>query len=127
VFTVKPGDVMTASVKKGTGPWTITITDTTSGRKFTTQKSYSGPGTSAEWIQERPLVNGSLAALARYGKVTFDPGTVNGANPHLGTATRILMVNNAGTAVISTPSVPDADTDGFNVAVGSSPPAPPAS
>jgi hypothetical protein len=127
VFPVKAGDVMTASVKKGTITWTITITDTTSGQSFTTHRSYTGPGTSAEWIQERPVVNGSLAALASYGKVTFDPGTLNGGNAHLAAATRILMVNRTGTKVLSTPSGPDADTDGFNVAFGSMAPAPPAS
>lgn len=127
VFAVRPGDVMTASIKKGTGGWTIKISDQTSGRSFTSTKSYGGPGTSVEWIQERPQVNGNLATLAKYGKVTFDPGTANGANPHLKAGGRILMLNNAGTAVISNPSSPDSDTDGFAVKYGSTAPAPPAS
>jgi len=128
VFTVKPGDVMTAFVKKlPSGKWSISITDKTSGKSFTTQKSFSGKGRSAEWIEERPQVGGSLATLAHYGKATFDPTTVNGNNSKLKAANRILMVNNAGTAVISTPSNPDSDTDGFRAAFGSALPAPPAS
>jgi hypothetical protein len=37
------------------------------------------------------------------------------------------MVNNSGTQIISYPSNPDSDTDGFNVAYGSTQPNPPAS
>jgi hypothetical protein len=127
VFSVKPGDVMTASITKGSLEWTITITDTTSGKTFTTNQAYTGPGSSAEWIEERPQVNGRLATLAKYSKVTFDPGTLNGSDPHLASTERILMLNNAGTKVISDPSKPDSDTDGFAVAHGSTAPAPPSS
>src|SRR5438067_6571119 len=51
--TVSPGDNMSASISKGShGSWTITITDTTTGKGFMTSQSYGGPGTSAEWIEE---------------------------------------------------------------------------
>jgi len=125
-ITVRPGDVFTASITKGSGSiWTITITDTTNGQSFTTQQSYSGPGASVEWIEEAPTVGGRVAQLAHYSSPdTFDPGTANGGNPG-------LTANDAGVMVqsrrqVSTPSAPDSDTDGFNMAYGSTAPAPPA-
>jgi hypothetical protein len=123
---VSPGDTMTAKITKGSGTtWTITISDTTTGQSFTTQQSYSGPGTSAEWIEEAPTVGGRVAPLANYGLDTFDPGTVNGGNPGLTAADSGAMVQSR--TQVSTPSNPDADTDGFNVQYGSSVPAPPSS
>jgi hypothetical protein len=126
-ITVHPGDHMTASIAKGSGSsWTITLTDTTTGKSFTTSKSYSGPGTSAEWIEEAPTVGGHQATLAHYSSPdTFDPGTANGANPHLAVADGGVMIQR--NAQVSTPSVPDGDTDGFNMSYGSTAPSPPAS
>jgi len=125
-ITVHPGDVMTASITKGSGSlWTITINDTTDNQSFTTQQSYSGPGTSVEWIEEAPTVGGRVATLAHYSSPdTFDPGTANGGNPGLTAADSGAMVQKR--AQVSTPSNPDGDTDGFNMAYGSTAPAPPA-
>jgi Peptidase A4 family len=123
---VKPGDVITATVAKGSGSsWTITIDDVTTGKSFTTTQTYTGPQTSAEWIEEAPSIGGRVAPLANYGKATFDPGTVNGGNPHLTASESGAMVQNR--VQVSTPSNPDSDTDGFNVAYGSAAPAPPSS
>lgn len=124
-ITVHPGDVMTASITKGSGSsWTITITDTTTGKSFTTQQNYSGPGTSVEWIEEAPTVGGHTATLAHYSSPdTFDPGTANGGNPGLTAADSGVMVQKQ--RQVSTPSAPDSDTDGFNMAYGATAPAPP--
>ncbi|HLJ03998.1 MAG TPA: G1 family glutamic endopeptidase [Solirubrobacteraceae bacterium] len=123
---VKPGDAMTATITKGSGSsWTITINDVTTGKSFTTTQTYSGPQTSAEWIEEAPTVGGRVAPLAHYGEATFDPGTVNGGNPHLTASEGGAMVQSR--VQVSTPSAPDSDTDGFNVAYGSTAPAPPSS
>jgi hypothetical protein len=125
-ITVRPGDLMTAKITKGTGSsWTITISDTTTGRSFTTTKTYTGPQTSAEWIEEAPSVGGRVATLANYGAATFDPGTVNGISPKFTASESGAMVQNR--VQVSTPSNPDSDLDGFNVAYGSAVPAPPAS
>ena len=63
---VKPGDVITASITKGSGSsWVITITD--GGKSFSTTQTYTGPQTSAEWIEEAPEVGGRVAPLANYG------------------------------------------------------------
>jgi hypothetical protein len=117
---------MTASVARNSGgTWTITISDTSTGGFFTTKQSYTGPGTSAEWIEEAPSVGGKIAPLAHYSSPQkFDPGTVNGANPHLTASDGGQMIQ---TKVVSIPSNPDSDTDGFNVSYGSSQPSPPTS
>jgi hypothetical protein len=124
---VSPGDAMSASVSRNSdGSWTISISDTTSHGSFSTVQAYSGPLTSAEWVEEAPTVGGRIATLAHYSSPqTFDPGTANGANPGLTSGDGGDMVQ--GGKVVSTPSDPDVDTDGFNVAYGSKAPAPPAS
>ena len=128
-ITVRPGDTMTASITKGTGSsWTIKITDTRTGASFATTQTYTGPQTSAEWIEEAPTVGGRSRTLANYGLATFDPETVNGAAPNFTASESGVMVQNG--AQVSTPSNPDTDTggsDGFNAAYGSTAPSPPPS
>ena len=118
---------MAASIVKGSGSsWTITLTDSTTGASFTTTRTYSGPGSSAEWIEEAPSVGGRIASLARYSSPdTFDPGTANGLSPALTAADGGVMIQKG--VQVSTPSVPDRDTDGFNMAYGNTAPAVPGS
>jgi len=123
-MTVKPGDQVTASVvNNGGNSWTISIT--VGGQRFSTTQTYSGPRTSAEWIEEAPTVGGRVAPLANYGLATFDPGTVNGLNPGLTASESGVMVQHR--TQVSTPSTPDSDTDGFKMEYGSTAPAPPTS
>jgi hypothetical protein len=126
-ISVRPGDVMTASINKGSGgKWTITITDTSRNQSFTTTQTYTGPGTSVEWIEEAPSIGGHVATLAHYSSPdTFDPGTANGQNPGLTAADGGVMIQKH--KQVSTPSIPDSDTDGFNMSYGSAVPAPPGS
>ena len=131
-ISVQPGDAMSANIAQITtganaGKWNIAITDGTRNQTFTTTQSYKGQLTSAEWIEEAPSVGGRIATLAQYGSpLTIDPGTVNGGNPGLVAADGGVMVQRFGQQV-STPSSPDTDTDGFNVAYGSRAPSPPGS
>jgi hypothetical protein len=125
-IAVTPGDHMSATIVKGSGSsWTITISDTSRNESFSTVQTYTGPQTSAEWIEEAPTVGGRVAPLANYGQTTFDPGTVNGGNPGLTASDGGVMVQKG--VQVSTPSNPDSDTDGFNVAYGATAPSPPAS
>jgi hypothetical protein len=124
-ISVHPGDVMTASITQGSGSsWTIKISDN-HGASFSTKQRYTGPQSSAEWVVEAPTVGGQIARLANYGSATLDPGTVNGGNPLLNAGQGGVMVQNG--AQVSTPSNPDADTDGFSAAYGSTAVAPPPS
>ena len=134
---VAAGDSMTATIARSTSSnqWTITLSDLTEDWAFTTTATYSGPGESAEWIVEAPALSPNgvgfhQAALAGYGTVTFDKGTVNGSSPNLlansSTSDAGLLVPHDG-HVASVPSSPDGDKDGFANAYGSTAPSPPAS
>lgn len=129
VFTVNPHDSMTVTITEtDANVWEIVLDDTTTGVGGTetgishTAFDGSSGGESAEWIIERPaFVNprGAIhfSTLANYGTATFDTGTVNGDNPGLvasaTTSDAGLMVQGSGSKVLSIPSVPDSDTDGF--------------
>ena len=123
-MTVNPGDHMTASITNdGNGQWTITITDVTQNETFTTTQAYSGPATSAEWIQEAPTIGGHVATLANYGQTTFSDGTVNGMKPGLVMSDGGVMIQHR--RQVSTPSAPDSNKDAFNIAYGAAAPAAP--
>ena len=125
-MTVKPGDSITASVAQVTGTtWIITVSDNSNGQSFSTTQNYSGPLTSAEWVEEAPTVGGHVATLANYGSSVFDPGTVNGSPVVLNASEAGVMIQ--GRSQVSTPSAPDSEADGFAVAYGATAPAPPAS
>lgn len=125
-MVVSPGDQMSAHIhNNGNGTWTIRLNDVTRNESFTTTQAYTGPGTSAEWIQEAPEINGQISTLAHYGQTTFDPGTVNGASPQFNSNDAGYMDQN--NTVVSSVSNPDSDVDGFNAAYGSTQPAAPQS
>jgi len=130
---VNPGDSITVNIHQASGStWSISLTDNSTGKNFTTSQSYSGSGTSAEWIVEAPQVGGRVATLANYGSATFDKGTVNGSSVVLkaGTAGEIVQRSGFRTAVVSVPSTPDTGSpagDGFAAAYGSSQPSAPSS
>jgi hypothetical protein len=126
---VAPGDPMTAAIS-GTGTmWRVSLADHSKIHPWTFTTGsirYTGPGKSAEWILEAPTVGGRQASLARYSSPTaFDPGTVNGASPKLGARAGGEMVQ--GGRVVSIPSSPDSDRDGFNISYGAVAPPSPAS
>ncbi|HVC71599.1 MAG TPA: G1 family glutamic endopeptidase [Acidimicrobiales bacterium] len=122
-MTVHPGDVMAVSITQGFPDWTITVSDQTTGKTFTTTPTYSGSLTSAEWIQEAPTVGNHIAALAHDSTVVFDLATVNGSSPAFVKADSGTMVKHR--KVISIPSLPNPAQDGFAVAFGKvAPPAP---
>lgn len=123
VITVRPGDLMTVSITQGVPTWTITVSDLTRGQSFTTQQHYTGPGTSAEWIEEAPTIGNRLAQLAKFSLTTFNDGTVNGLNPGLTSAERGVMIR--GKRQLSTPSYPSTDQDGFAAQRGKVVPATP--
>jgi hypothetical protein len=135
-ITVLPGDSMTVSIAQVSGSqWSITVTDNgqpghAAQPAFTTTQTYSGAGTSAEWIMEAPQVNGRVATLAHYGSTVFDHGTANAVSPRLaaGTGGELVQGSFFRSQVLSVPSGPDTGApagDGFAVAYGSvAPPAP---
>jgi hypothetical protein len=103
--SVKPGDRITASVAKVSGTtWSIKLTDNTNGQSYSSTKTYRGTGGSVEYIQEAPEINGQIAKIAKFSTFSFTGLTVNGGNPNLTTADKILLVQNGVT--YSTPANP---------------------
>ena len=71
---VNPGDQMVASIQHTSGStWQLSISDASQpGDSFSQPMSYSGPGASAEWIEELPTAVGAAQpVLANFGSATF--------------------------------------------------------
>jgi hypothetical protein len=71
---IRPGDTITASINlinENTKTWSIEINDVTRGERFEKALFYNSSRLSAEWIVERPTVNGTISTLADFGNVTF--------------------------------------------------------
>ena len=155
---VAPGDTMKASIYESTTVsggslrgrfrsgtqhvWVITIADQNAAHPwtFTTQQSYNGPGTSAEWIMEAPEVGGHIATLAPYtvapalsGAGDFDNAQVlkntlvsSGTPPYQNaqlnySADSGVMIQNG--VQVSTPGQPGHANEAYNVAYGATAPA----
>ena len=74
IIRVSPGDHITASVTlvdPNLNVWTISIRDLTGGGSFQNNFTYDSRRLTAEWIVERPEINGALAPLANFGNATF--------------------------------------------------------
>jgi Peptidase A4 family/Putative Ig domain len=117
---IQAGDTVTVAIEQISGSqWGITLTDNTNGQSFTTDQTYAGPASTAEWIVEALTVNNGVSTLAPYSpNVSFSDLGFVGAD----TTLQQLVMLQAG-AQVSTPSV--LTPNGFNVAYGSSPPAGP--
>jgi hypothetical protein len=113
-ITTHPGDSFTGTVSKVSGTtWKITLKDNTTGASFSSNKTYTGPGHSVEYIQEAPEVGGRIAKIAHFSTFSFSGLTVNGHSPDLVSADEILLVQNGVT--YSTPSAPNSAGNGFSV------------
>lgn len=118
-FPVSAGDSMRANIQKtGTDTWSISLTDNTTGKNYSTSVTYSSSLSSAEWIEEDPSGNSGLMPFDKFGSVSFSGGlTVAGGtseNLSQAVANPITLVTNAGTP-LATPSALTAGGDGFTV------------
>jgi hypothetical protein len=71
---ISPGDQINASIQladPNIDEWSIYIEDLTTNNTFQSNVVYPSSQLSAEWIVERPLVNGNFTTLADVGLVTF--------------------------------------------------------
>jgi len=121
-YPVHPGDRITVSIDGSSAlVWAIEIRNSTRDWIFNITAPYTAAGATAEWVQEAPLSVGSDGAgqttLSDYGRVAFDSLSVNGANPALSAAERVVMVDADG-EIISNPSAPAAGGDAFDVCYG---------
>ena len=118
-MTVNPGDRMSASIAElvpDSEVWTISIKDLTNGQSYSTTVPYPSTHTTAEWIEETPLLlgtNAGFAALPNLSTPAFDLATTNGQPANLKPSEELNLVDSSG-HVIGAPSAPDPDADGFN-------------
>lgn len=102
IGNVSPGDHMVASIDESSpGTWTITIDDITSGQSFLQLFAYSGPQTSAEWIEEAPTVSGSQSTLADFGTAMFTSTTDTNSGSSSVVQSPVDMINGGGTVIAS--------------------------
>jgi hypothetical protein len=124
-LSVRAGDRVSVKIARvSAGRWRVTIKDARSG-SYTTTRAYSGPATSAEWIEEAPIVEGRATRLAVHGTVVFDNATLDGRNPNLAADDGGAMIRRG--VLGDTPSAPDAEANGFALAQQPVPPASPGS
>ncbi|MGC8635325.1 MAG: G1 family glutamic endopeptidase [Candidatus Limnocylindrales bacterium] len=121
-MAVTPGDSVTVTIGQISGTlWWITVADDTTGQSFTTDQTYTGPGTSAEWIVEAPtdsLTNTEDTLGAYNPPVTFSNLRMGGPETTLEADTMVQ-----GGVAVSVPSV--LTSTGFTVSyAGSATPAP---
>ena len=125
IGAVSPGDEMSATIREvSAGVWFLDIADLTSGNSSSGDLNYTGPGTSAEWIQEDPALDfsGDLYPLANFGAATFTNAGFTASNPSSSTIGTVDMVNAAG-ATVAYVSAFGSGT--FTVTFGSPPSSPP--
>ncbi len=73
-LSISPGDRITASISlvdADAYTWIIEIHDDTNGQSFSKNVVHISSALSAEWIEERPGLDGSPQTLADFGQVTF--------------------------------------------------------
>lgn len=139
-YPVSAGDLITGLIENiSPNRWQITLENATKNWSFIKQVNYNGPGQTVEFIVERPGIpnTNKLHPLAHYGKVSMNPCFINARGANFVPSERVVMHDGANRIVtaparhpniiISTPSNPDAEKDGFTVAYGSTMPSPPPS
>jgi len=101
-LSINPGDTISASITQiGATQWSLSLTNVTTGRTFSTSVNYSSSFSSAEWIQEDPsYVDGSLVLLDNFGTVQFTNAvtTVNGTtmSAAASNASQITLIGQGG-------------------------------
>jgi len=117
--TVAAGDSMTGTVSYSGSMYTLVITDNT---RVWSQSigpfSWSAPTrSSAEWIAERPQINGSLSSLANFGSVTFSGSTATTSGSPLSISalggSPLEMTSSSGTSLLALPGSLTPDGEGF--------------
>ena len=117
---VAAGDTMSASITEtSTDRWSIVLADASEHWTFTTAVTYATPGTSAEWIEEAPTVDGVQTTLADFGSTTFSGMSVSGPDAASSTYTPVYLVDADVGDVVSWPDAYDPATSSFTVQYGS--------
>lgn len=116
-MTVHAGDAVRVTIGRFTGSttWRITIADNSNGESFTTDRTYTGPADSADWIVEAPKTNSGQTSIAAYSPhVLFSDMRLS--HSAVDAVDRWVIVDPHTSNQTSTPS--NVDSTGFNVAYG---------
>lgn len=118
-ITISPGDLITASiVQQPANQWTISLQDMTTGQNYQTTVTYTSSLSSAEWIEEMPVMGRSFIPLDNFGTVQFSGlSTVrDGVELNLAQANAVsmVMVNNLD-QVLAQPSALGSDGASFTI------------
>jgi Peptidase A4 family/IPT/TIG domain len=120
---VQPGDQILAAISEtSTDVWTLSIEDATQNWIFSQPFNYSTPGLSAEWIEEAPTINGSVATLANFGKTTFTDMQAGYSSFGSSLLYPVYMTSADGNAIIAYPDVFDPASNSFTDVYGTPPP-----
>ncbi len=119
-LTVHPGDsISVAIIETSIDTWNVVITNNTSHQQFEKTVNYHSSLSSAEWIQERPMVNSTFAELSGFTPVQFSGATAvqNGQRLSLiGLHPEMLnMVDLPTNTALAVPSPLGQDGASFNV------------
>jgi hypothetical protein len=123
---VRAGDTITASISlinENTNMWSIEIADITRNQRFKKTVVYNSSRLSAEWVLERPKVNGTISTLADFGNVTFTEckASLGGVTGTIGNFSYAqLVMHDEGISFVSVSPLND-DGAGFTVSYLKSP------
>jgi hypothetical protein len=111
---IRPGDTITASlslIDENARTWSIKISDVTQGGRFEEAVFYDSSQLSAEWVAERPTVNGAISTLADFGNVTFSEceATMEGKTGVIGnfSSTQLVMYNSENAQLVTVSPLSD--------------------
>lgn len=118
-LTINPGDSITASIaQQSANQWTISLRDITTGQNYQTNVTYASSLSSAEWIEEMPVLGRSFIPLDNFGSIQFSAlSTVKDGTaltPAQANAQSIVMVNHSGQA-LAQPSALGSDGASFTI------------
>jgi hypothetical protein len=119
-LAVSPGDSLSVAIlETSEDTWNIVLTNNTTKQQFEQTVNYTSSLSSAEWIQERPLINGELSTLSGFTPVTFTGATVveNGqrVTMSIGGAQIINLINTPTNTAMAVPSPIASDGTSFSV------------
>jgi hypothetical protein len=106
--TVKPGDSVSVSILE-TQPnlWKIDFTNNTNNQHYQTTMAYTSSLSSADWIEETPVVGRFLLPIANFGSVNFVNGVTvkNGQTETIKSAgAQAISMDSSFNQVLATPS-----------------------